>query len=575
MTKSRRQTTFKTAATSAAATSRPKIPADTLQKIQPEKIGLLCASLLPDIKAFAARYQGRVARLDSGELAEAITAYKHLCARAFPAYQAAQLCFRINPLSAEAALAAAEKIEETFRPADFFEHEISELRETTLTARLMQSPQLAQHADWILDSRDRTTTNGFDAKEASYWLASDRARRVWLRLYLRTLSELPDEIPAGKTVPVQVTNMVQILNTRLRDRHQENDHRDIVDDTGEWLSLLRIDVPAQEKALAALVNNAGSLFHRAYAQAPSRTPLSFAAATDAACQVLQKIFAAEEFAAMREQITGALENDKLCNSMLPRQVCPTRFAGYTFMNFSGTAADIGATAFAAGMALTGPDAANIPDALEAVKIAAGTFAEVLAMLSVAEKQKKYTDRAETLEILSARLLERAARSAAAFKFEQKIIDESYETEDLPGYPQSLKVKELTAAAFDSFWASAQGEVMGSAAEMYGIARKDDWMRETDIFMNPYRNAAVLQGTLTGVALAAAYLSAERKKDFLQRVTAVFARRDSATAADLSGIAGVDPDSRGDFFVEKLRLWQREAQVLRREIPRPPDGTPRP
>jgi len=200
-----------TATTSAAAPDLGPLPEWDLRDLYPDRDGpelrgdLVRAADLA--AAFQQQWQGRVAVLTAGELAEAIAQYEQIDELLGRIMSYAQLTHAADvgdPAIGRFYQTMQEKVSDAATHLIFFTLELNLLDEAALEERLQASPALARYRPWIRDSRAFRPHQLSDELERLLHEKQVSGRAAWMRLFDETIATLGFEVD-GETLSLEET----------------------------------------------------------------------------------------------------------------------------------------------------------------------------------------------------------------------------------------------------------------------------------------------------------------------------------------------------------------------------------
>jgi len=173
-----------------------------------------------EARAFAARYQGRLAGLTGAELGRAVAEYEVLDERLSRVMSYAGLLFagnRSDGATGRFYQTMQERVTAISVHLLFFQLEINRLDDAVLEAKLA-APELAKYGSWLRDTRLYRPHQMSDELEKLLHEKYVAGRAAWTRLFDETLSAL--RFPVGGR-PLTSAEALNLLSDRDPDRRRE------------------------------------------------------------------------------------------------------------------------------------------------------------------------------------------------------------------------------------------------------------------------------------------------------------------------------------------------------------------
>jgi oligoendopeptidase F len=164
-------------------------------------------------KAFETRYQGKLAELDGGALAAAVSAYEALDEELSRVMSYAGLLYAgdmTDPENGKFMQSMQETVTEISSHLLFFALEINRVEDARLETQLGESEALQRYAPWLRDTRSYRDYQLDDQLEKLLLDKSVAGRGAWNRLFDETMADLrfDVELPTGK----QEMTSAEVLN---------------------------------------------------------------------------------------------------------------------------------------------------------------------------------------------------------------------------------------------------------------------------------------------------------------------------------------------------------------------------
>jgi oligoendopeptidase F len=171
-----------------------------------------------DAKAFAGRYRGKVAGLDSAGFGVAITAYESIEELLGRLSSYAQLVHSGNMADPEIGRfyqTIQEKVTEVSSEILFFTLEINRIEDDAM-GRLLTAPAAARYAPWVRDLRAFRKHQLSDDLERLLHEKYVSGRAAWTRLFDETMASLRFPVDGKELTSSEVLNLLSDRNPELR-----------------------------------------------------------------------------------------------------------------------------------------------------------------------------------------------------------------------------------------------------------------------------------------------------------------------------------------------------------------------
>ncbi|MEP4379839.1 MAG: M3 family oligoendopeptidase [Alphaproteobacteria bacterium] len=191
---------------SPARAGREKLPEWDLTDLYPSpdspELAKAIKTSRADSQAFETRYQGKLADMDGGALAMAISEYEALDEVLSRVMSYAGLLYAgdmTNPENGKFMQSMQETVTEISSHLLFFALEINRIEDTRLEIQLGESEALRRYAPWLRDSRSYREYQLDDQLEKLLLEKSVAGRAAWNRLFDETMADLrfDVELPTG------------------------------------------------------------------------------------------------------------------------------------------------------------------------------------------------------------------------------------------------------------------------------------------------------------------------------------------------------------------------------------------
>ena len=549
-------------------------------------------------KNFAAKYQGRIAKLPGQQLGEAIEAFEKITDLETRVKTYTELLNAIDNEKSGWAADAADRLRKAFEQVQFFRLEINGMREGDLLEKIA-APKLAHYGPWIAKTRSFREHQLSAEAEKFHRQMEPVTEEAWRRLYDQLMIDLRFKVGGKELTEGETANIIDTSTSAKERREAFNEFTRVLGENKKTFALVtntladlkalddrwrsfekpddsrhldnQIDRETVEALSKAVRDNYSKTSHRYYAWKAKKTgaarlhpadrnaPLpgqkgreyTWAEAQDIVLAAFAKL--SPEMAAIGKRFfdEGWIDAEPRAGKDSGGFSHPAvpGLHPYILMNFYGSAADVMTLAHELGhgihQVLAGSQGLLKSDTPLTLAETASVFGEMLTFRELLDRETDLAARRNMLAGKIEDMLNTVVRQTAFFTFEQLVHAERREK------------GELSSERIGEIWLTTQKESLGPAVNLDIEGAQNLWMPIPHFIHTPFYVYAYAFGDCLVNALYDTYDKTADKADFAQKYTELLkaggTKRHDAAVADF-GLDTNDP-----------QFWKKGLSVIERYL----------